>query len=160
MSLRFRGLFAPVVVALTLGACQMQPAPPPRDDPAAAKLAAAALTASNALKTLSEIENRQHPDMSAPSPDLQLVPAELRQPVRMTYIGPLDNLVAKLANIAGYAFVATGPRGSVPIIVHIESQDQPLVDVLRDAGLQAGSRATIEPNLPRHEVELRYVANP
>jgi defect-in-organelle-trafficking protein DotD len=145
-------------MACVLGACQTPSAPPTRDDPAAAKIAAAALTASNALKKLAEIENRQHPDTSASGPDLDAVPEELRQPVTLTYVGPIAGVVRALADQAGYGFAEIGAKSSIPIIIHIEADKRPLVDVLRDAGLQAASRATIEPNLPRHEVELRYVA--
>jgi defect-in-organelle-trafficking protein DotD len=87
----------------------------------------------------------------------QVVPSELQKPVSLTWSGPLDEAARALAEQVGYRFVATGPAAA-PIPVAINAQNQPIVDLFRSLGSQAGSRATVAVDAQNHVVEVRHNA--
>ena len=133
-------------------------APSPDTDPANTKLAAAADRASTALRTLSELENRRAPPPHEAAVDLKALPAAVTQPVTLAWIGPLAPIVKIMADQAGYSFRETGQKSGVPILVRVDAKALPLVEVLRDVGLQSTTRATIRVNCATQEIELRYAS--
>jgi hypothetical protein len=55
-------------------------------------------------------------------------------------------------------FRVKGRQPPVPLVVNIDSYQQPIIHVLRDVGLQAGSRADLSINSTEGVVEVRYAA--
>jgi hypothetical protein len=86
-----------------------------------------------------------------------VVPSELQKPVSLTWSGPLDEAAKALAEQVGYRFVTTGPVAA-PIPVSINAQNQPIVELFRALGAQAGSRATVAVDAQSHTVEVRHNA--
>ncbi len=71
--------------------------------------------------------------------------------------GPIQEVVRQMAIRSGYEYMQ--PEGSVPsipVMVKINAKDQSIAAILRDAGLQAGSRADIVVDEARRRVLVRF----
>lgn len=123
-------------------------------DPVALRLASAADRATAALQTLASVEQAR-----TPSAQIQSVPAapqELRRSVSVEWVGPIEPLAHKLADRAGYRFRVNGAAPAAPVVVNIMAKQKSVVEVLRDVGLQAGTRADISVDTDQKTVELNY----
>ena len=98
------------------------------------------------------------PDPSSALPRLDDLPASLRRPVTLDWRGPIEVLAAELARRAGYRFAEAGRPPVRPLIVAVEAEGEPLIAVLRDAGLRAGSAATLTVDAERRTVLLDWAA--
>ena len=98
------------------------------------------------------------PDPSSVLPRLDDLPASLRRPVTLDWRGPIEVLAAELARRAGYRFAEAGRPPVRPLIVAVEAEGEPLIAVLRDAGLRAGSAATLTVDAERRTVLLDWAA--
>ena len=83
------------------------------------------------------------PDPESGLPDAGSLPAALRAPVTLDWTGPVEALAEELARRAGYRFAEAGRPPARPLIVAVEAEGEPLIAVLRDAGLRAGAAATL-----------------
>jgi outer membrane murein-binding lipoprotein Lpp len=137
---------AVVVAALLLSGCATEPLPvaPPSDSPVMVELAAHARKASEAVQRLATIQgqaaNVQYADID--------VPAGLEKPITVgngrSWSGELDALVRYVARESGYSFDGIiGARPATPVIVTVSAISTPAIDVLNNAGAQAGSAADI-----------------
>ena len=131
-----------------------------RPDPAEMRLAEAASRAEAALTTLARIEFARTPPppagVPADRPGSSPVPPELRRPVTLDWIGPVETLAETLARYAGYRFAVAGRPPVRPATVTVRAEDIPLIEVLRDAGLQAGSAATLVVDAGSRTVRLDW----
>lgn len=117
-------------------------------------LAEAADKASTALETLAAVEQARSPGIAVePIPN---APKELRRALTVSWIGPAEQIAKRLADRASYGFVAVGAEPPIPLIVNINATNQPVIDILRDIGLQLGTRADIRVDSTRRVVELHY----
>lgn len=123
-------------------------------DRVSAMLADAADKASNALQTLAAVEQARAP--AADMARIDNAPIELRRAVTVSWIGPVDNILQMLADRASYSFEPLGDTPPVPVVVNIDVENKPIIDVLRDIGLQLGNRADVRVDANRHIVELHY----
>ena len=125
-----------------------------RPDLAETRLAEAASRAEAALTALARIRAAE----ASPAP--ARVPAnvspELRRPVTLDWIGPVETLAETLARQAGYRFAVAGPPPVRPAMVAVRAEDVPLIEVLRNAGLQAGSAATLVVDAGNRTVRLDW----
>jgi defect-in-organelle-trafficking protein DotD len=80
------------------------------------------------------------------------------QPVSLRWSGPIDQVSRVLAERAGMRFRTLGRAPEVPLVVNIDAYQQPILHVLRDIGLQAGTRADLSVNQNEGVVEVRYAA--
>jgi len=124
-------------------------------DPVSLRLAAAADKASTALQTLASIDQVRNPGIGIESVR-DNVPQELRRTISIRWSGPIDPIVVKLADRAGFKVIFNGNRPAVPIIVSIIAKEKSVIEVLRDVGLQAGKRANIIVDSENKVVELDY----
>lgn len=118
------------------------------------RLTEAALRAERALTMLQRIRSAKGETLGAVVP--RIVAPELLQRVTLEWVGPLTALLESLAEKAGYGFVVAGPRPVVPTVVSVLAEDEVLIFVLRDAGLQAGSGALVVVDAERREVRLDW----
>ena len=124
----------------------------PRPDPAGIRLAEAAERAEAALTALAMMRASASPPLV---PDVPAeVPAALRRRVTVDWIGPVETLAEALAERAGYRFVAGGAPPARPVMVSVSARDAPLIEVLRDTGLQAGDAATLVVDANRRTIRL------
>jgi defect-in-organelle-trafficking protein DotD len=123
-------------------------------DPVALRLASAVDRASTALQTLASVEQARNPGVPLQVPSD--VPQELRRTISVDWVGPVEPLMRRLADRAGYQMQINGDKPSVPIVVSVQAQEKSVVEVLRDVGLQAGRRADVAVDPDRRIVELNY----
>ena len=125
-------------------------------DPVTARLAAAADRAANALDELAAIENTRTPTDIPPL--VSGAPIELRRAITVDWVGSAEPLVQQLADRASYQFKLSGQPPAVPMIVTLRVKNEPLIEVLRNVGLQLDNRATLSIDPDTQTVELIYGA--
>ena len=146
------------------GCVSWTPGPPPAAAPAAAnepdpaemRLVEAVERAERALASLARTLPAPGPESGLP--DASTLPAALRRPVTVDWSGPIEALAADLARRAGYGFAQAGRAPARPLIVAVETKDAPLIAVLRDLGLRAGSAATLTVDAANRTVLLDWTA--
>lgn len=125
------------------------------NDNVTTQLTIAAKKASNAIIELAEVEKVRTPTTTAPLVDN--VPRLLRQPMTITWNGPISSLTKKIADRAMYGFVEVGQEYHMPILVQVDEIGTPLIDILKNIGLQAGARANIIVDVENRNIEVHYV---
>ncbi len=75
------------------------------------------------------------------------------------WVGPIEPLLTKLANITHYQVKTLGKKPTIPIIVSINQQHSIVADILKNASLQAGKRAEIVVFPANRIIELRYATS-
>ena len=131
-------------------------APAARPDPAEMRLIEAAERAERALASLARA--LPAPDPASGMPSASSLPAALKRRVTLDWVGPLETLAEDLARRAGYRFLAAGPAPARPAIVAVQAENELLLAVLRDAGLQAGGAAVLTVDAARQTVLLDWTA--
>lgn len=149
------------ILGLLLAGCgasgRASPAPAPSADAAlTSALIAAAERATAALEQLAEAEAEAARAAGTPDRTGEVVPAELLRPVTLHWLGPLDAAAALLAREAGYGFSVAG-RADQPVLIELQADAVPLIDVLRMAGLQAGDRADLRVTPSERRIEVIHV---
>lgn len=144
------------ILGLLLGGCgtsgRASPASAPgRDAALTAALIASAERATAALEQLAAAEAARA--SATPDRTSEVVPAELLRPVTLHWLGPLEAAAALLAQEAGYKFATLG-RADQPVLVELQADAVPLIDVLRAAGLQAGDKATLRVTPSARRIEV------
>lgn len=139
-------------------ACTTKPVRDPQlvasPDKVSLMLAEAADKASNALETLAAVEQAKSPGVAVQP--IHNAPDHLMRAMTVTWVGPADAITKKLADRAGYGFITVGSKPPVPIVVNIDAQNTPVIELLRSVGLQLGVRADIKVDSQRQMVELHY----
>lgn len=127
------------------------------DANAQSQLSQAAGSVAQSLQQLSAIQQATHPQAQLAAP---IDPAKIgmAQQASLDWTGPIEPLMRKIAAAAGYKLSVIGQAPSIPIVVSISIQNQPLASILRDAIYQAESQATVSV-YPKHKIlELRYIS--
>ncbi|MDR3424647.1 MAG: DotD/TraH family lipoprotein [Alphaproteobacteria bacterium] len=122
------------------------------------KLAQAADKASKALGEIANIEQQKNPAVPPVQDDYANAPPNMMQPVSLRWSGPIEQVTRTLAERAGVRFRVKGRRPPVPLVVNVDAYQEPIIHVLRDIGLQAGTRADLSIDQNEGVVEVRYAA--
>lgn len=125
-------------------------------DPVALRLAAAVDKASAALTTLASVEQAREPGaviQMAPQ-----APQELRRIMSVEWVGPIETITRRVAERAGYKFQVTGDMPPAPLVVNVTAAEKTVIDILRDIGMQAGTRADIVVNAEQKIIEVSYAS--
>jgi defect-in-organelle-trafficking protein DotD len=142
----------------TLSACHYLPERDPQvvtsPDKVSLMLAQAADKASNSLQTLAAIEQQKSPGVAVEP--IRNAPEELARAITVTWVGTPEPILRKLADRASYSFVTIGNRPPTPLVVNVDVQNKPVVEVLRDIGLQLGVRSDVKVDADRRIIELHY----
>lgn len=154
----FSKIFSCALVAVLLAGCEQLPKRDPQvvatPDKVSLMMAEAADKASNALETLAAVEQNKSPGVAVQP--IHNAPPELQRAVTVNWVGPPEQVTKILAERASYTFIAVGNRPPVPPIVNIDVAGEPVIDVLRDVGLQLGVRGDIKVDSVRKIIELHY----
>ena len=145
------------IVALSLSACSQRVENPQvvvSPDKVSLMLAEAADKASRSLETLAAVEQARSPGVAVQP--IHNAPTELARTISVEWIGPASQITQKLANRASYQFLSYGNQPPVPLLVNINVENRPVIEVLRDIGLQLGVRADVKVDAQRRVVELHY----
>ena len=145
------------VVIFALAGCQL----PERNaqvvaspDKVSLMLAEAADKASTSLETLAAIEQKKSPGVAVAP--INNAPEELARAITITWVGPPEQIIRKLADRASYNFVTLGNRPPVPLVINVDVQNEPVIEVLRDIGLQLGVRGDVKVDAEKKIIELHY----
>jgi defect-in-organelle-trafficking protein DotD len=122
------------------------------------KLAQAAEKASKALDGIANIEQQKNPLIPPVQQDYANASPNMMQPVTVRWSGPIEQIAGTLAERAGLRLRVKGRQPPTPLIVNIDVYQQPILHVLRDIGLQAGTRADLAIDQNEGVVEVRYAA--
>lgn len=117
-------------------------------------LADAADRSSNALQTLASIEQQRSPGVAVAP--ITGAPPELRRAITVNWVGPVEPILKTLADRASYGFQAYGQQPPVPVVVSIDAENKPVIEVLRSVGLQLGVRADVRVDGQSRMVEIHY----
>jgi len=120
-------------------------------------LAEAADRASTALETLASVEQARTPSVAVAPIDN--APVELKRAITVNWVGPVEPISKTLADRASYTFRTIGTPPPVPLVVNIDVENKPVIEVLRSIGLQLGQRADLHVNAPAKVIELHYAPN-
>jgi len=120
------------------------------------RLAASVDRASAALETLAAVEQARTP-LAAVSPVTD-APRELMRSISVKWAGPVEQITQRLAERAGYKFDVIGLRPPVPVVVTLNVVEKPVIDVLRDLGLQGGKRADVIVDAENKTIEVSYAS--
>lgn len=120
------------------------------------RLAASVDRASAALETLAAVEQTRTP-LATVSPVTD-APRELLRSISVNWVGPIEQITERLAERVGYNFNVAGIRPPVPVVVTLNVVEKPVIDVLRDLGLQGGTRADVVVDAENRTVEVSYVS--
>lgn len=123
-------------------------------DKVSSMLAEAADRASGALEKLAAVEYARTPGVAVAP--IANAPRELRRAITVNWVGPVEPITKTLAERASYRFIVLGVSPAVPIVVSLDVENTPVIDVLRDIGLQMGNRADIRVDAQRRTVEVHY----
>lgn len=165
MNFKYRTLRVFIVAALGCGgmvACESMPSSFSNNAPqvvaapdaVSARLAEAADKASHALQTLAAVENARtkQPAISA----VENAPPELMRAMTVNWVGPVEPIVKSLADRAGYNFQTFGGPPPNTVVVSIDAENQPIIEIMRNIGLQLGNRANVKVNGKMRSVEIHY----
>jgi defect-in-organelle-trafficking protein DotD len=120
------------------------------------KLAETAASVSTSLEQLAEIERAIHPHAKMPPPP-NPHSIGMGQYVSIDWVGPIDQLLRRLAAASHYHVKILGREPAVPVIVSIRVKNKPLADVVRNIGFQAQKQAILAIYPHSKIVELRYL---
>lgn len=117
-------------------------------------LAQAADKASVALETLAAVEYARTP--SASVGPIENAPPELRRAMTLSWVGPVEPLTKMMADRAGYGYMTLGAEPPVPMVVSVNVENTPIIDILRSVGLQMGTRANLRVDSENKVIEVQY----
>jgi len=124
-----------------------------------AQLAQAAVSIDKSLQELSAIKIATNPQvrLSAPVNPKQL---GMEQISSISWNGPIEPLLEKIAAAGHYRLKVLGVAPAVPILIAVNAQNEPLADILRDVTFQAQNKAGIVvypgKSAAGRVIELRY----
>ncbi len=145
-----------IVLLMSMTACGTTTVTPlvAENDPVSLRIAQAAEKAGKALDNIAGIEQYRTP--MPPMEDFSGAPPALVQPITVTWNGPAEQIVQTLTLKAGYRYRTAGLQPPLPLTVVVNSYEQPLIELLRDIGLQLGNRADVAVDAKNSVVQLRY----
>lgn len=155
-NLKIFPIVSAMVFALALTGCEKTVVPVAAEpDLVSTRIAGASEKAANALDTIAGIEQQKTP-IAPQEDDFSNAPPQLLEPISVRWSGPIEQIVRTLAVRGGLRLSVLGARPVAPVTVSIDVYQKPMVEVLRDIGLQAGQRADLRLNAGIGVVELRY----
>lgn len=121
------------------------------------RLADAADRTAKAMDTLAAVEQAKSPAPVAQRIDN--VPPELARTITINWVGPVAQVTRRMADRANYRFIELGDMPPVPIVINLDVVNTPIIDVLRDIGLQMNGRGSVVVDGQRRVVEVNYAPN-
>jgi len=117
----------------------------------------AAGSVSDSLADLAAIDKATHPVAKVPFVDLQ--GPRLDQPVDITWNGPIAPLLDRVAKSIGYHLQTYGKTPLIPILIDVDTmgQDVSAKQIVSNADLQAGTRASVMIFPAEQIISLRYM---
>lgn len=151
-----------ILGAMVLGGCSSTPLQVNEPDPAVVRLAQVAESIQKHDRDLNDIEAARYVEVHGKSidkVDLKYFPSLQKvESLGSAWNGPVDKLIIKLSVLGGLnppRFVNIKPAGDV--IVSVNTDYRRIIDMISDAGAQAGSRANISLKAKERLIEVEYI---
>lgn len=154
MKLRF-GVLSAICIA-TLAGCAGHRPTPPAPDATLVALDRSAAEVSRSITALAEVEQYDRFKRLPNQPSVYEQVPGMSQLVTIPWDGPIEAAVRQLATQAGFNFKVAGKPPVIPVLVQLTNQPASISDLLRNLGLQAGTRADVYVYPAQRIVELRY----
>ncbi len=123
-----------VMAMAAFGCAAKQPAKP-KVDPAIKKLNRAAESIQADLERLSKIKQAGHEKVK---PQAAPKDGPLAKRITFKWSGPLSDALEAVASMTGYEFRVKGEEPAAPVLVNVDSVEEPAFSVLEDLGWKAG----------------------
>lgn len=133
-------LLAVTALCSACGAFGIHKAPPLAMDPAEQAMVD---TARDVAKAWSRSSMRSTPSPTMAPQPLLVDSSPLRQRVDISWFGDLVPAIQSLAAACGFDVTSVGLQKGPPIVVVLEATGEEVVNLLRQAGEQAGNRADV-----------------
>ena len=91
-------------------------------------------------------------------PPVGAVPEELRSRISIEWTGPVEPLLAALADEIGYRMAVTGSASAQPVMISMSRLDEPVWHVFRDIGMAIGTEGAVVVDATSRRVEFRRAA--
>ena len=141
-----------------LAGCEKPIRPKPQvaaqPDKVSLMLAEAAEKTSSAMETLAAVEQARSPEVAIQP--INNAPPELMRAMTVDWAGSVEPITKTLAERAGYNFAVVGTTPPVPVVVTLDVENQPVIEILRSVGLQLGLRGNIRVDARNRVVEIHY----
>lgn len=124
-------------------------------DEASIKLAEAASSVSQSLTELAAVDKA---NMAPQAAKLYPHVADMQIPgtSSIDWNGPIQPLLKQIARASGYRLVVSGNAPAIPIMVLIRAQERSNAEIVQDAALQAGNRASVSSSYKLRTIYLTY----
>jgi defect-in-organelle-trafficking protein DotD len=80
----------------------------------------------------------------------------MAQIVSVSWNGPAAALLKQIAEGSHYKLQILGTAPSIPLVVNVNADNQPLADILRDVTYQVAKEASVKLYPKQRIIELRY----
>jgi defect-in-organelle-trafficking protein DotD len=129
-----------------------------QDSNAQAQVADASTSVSGSLQELSAIDMANTPTSKQKKIGHPFNPrvTGMTQLASIDWNGPVLPILKKLASATGYRVRVLGVEPSIPVLVLVNAQNQPIADIVRNVMYQVHNKAAIKIYPKSHVIELRY----
>ncbi|MBM93927.1 MAG: LuxR family transcriptional regulator [Legionellales bacterium] len=118
-------------------------------------LSESAVSVSESLKKLAEIERAVHPEAKFPvTPQPEKI--GMANLASVDWTGPVEPLLKKLAQSSHYTLNIIGKKPTIPLLIAINKQNIPVAHIVRDVSYQIQRNATIKIYAKHKQIELQY----
>lgn len=107
-----------------------------------------------ARERYAQVEIQQNPINDTKAPNY--LPEALAERLDISFHGPIEALMNGVAKRMDYELRILGPRPASDVLVRVNSDRRRVFDLLRDIGLQVGSRGTVRIDPDQNVLELVY----
>ena len=128
---------------------------PAVDQNAQAQIAEAASSVSQNIQNLDAMVLATNKDVHMPVP-VNAEEVGMAQIVSVSWSGPAAALLKQIADGSHYHLKILGTAPSIPLVVNVNADNQPLADILRDVTYQVAKEASVKLYPKQRIIELRY----
>jgi len=118
-------------------------------------LVRSAVSVSQSLRKLAEIEKAVHPEATLPAAP-SAAKIGMANLAAVNWNGPAEPLLSQLAASSHYKFRSIGKKPTLPLLVAINCKNHNIVEIIRDIDFQIQKNAAIVIMPKQKLVELRY----
>lgn len=116
-----------------------------------------AQSVSQSMNELAMLQKAKEPDANIPAEPAKAT-ADMSQLVTIKWTGPVEPLISKIADAVDYRLRVMGKQGTIPLLVSVQADHKPIIDVVRDVKYQLAGRAEVSLYPDQKIIELRYPA--
>ncbi|MFZ9035715.1 MAG: DotD/TraH family lipoprotein [Francisellaceae bacterium] len=98
-----------------------------------------------------------HKPVAMPFSDINA--SQLQQKISVSWFGPIQTVVEKIAQTVGFSYQQYGTLPIMPVFINIDYHSAPAIEVLKNIQLQANNKALISILPDEKIITLRFIGN-